>query len=124
MKKIDRFEAGDVVSVRFAGVLRHYGVVTLSGRVLSNSRERGRVIEQSFEEFACGRAIKRHRGSSDLHYFEVEARARRAQRMSSSVSQSNCIDYVRRVHRQRPTPWQVGSATLKTLSDMFGSRRR
>jgi len=117
------FEPGDIISVRFGGVLRHYGVVTLSGHVLSNSRKHGGVTEQSFAEFAAGRPVKRHRNKSDLHYLEIEARARRAQRMSYSVTGTNCIDYVRRSHRQRPTPWQYGSATLRTLRDMFGRGR-
>ena len=123
MRTRSDFEPGDVISVRFGGVLRHYGVVTLSGRVLSNSRERGRVIEQSIEDFALGRNIKRHRNKSGLHYLEIEARARRAQRMSYKVAESNCIDYVRRSHRMRPTAWQYGAATLRTLGDMFGRGR-
>ena len=123
MNTIRDFESGDIVSVRFGGVLRHYGVITLSGRVLSNSRQHGGVIEQSLSEFAAGRPVKRHPKKSNLHYLEIEARARRAQRMSYSVTGTNCIDYVRRTHRKRPTPWQYGSATLKTLSDMFGRGR-
>ena len=117
------FEPGDIVSVRFAGVLRHYGVITLNGRVLSNSRKHGGVVEQSLDAFADGRPLRRHRGKSDLHYLEIEARARQAKRMSYSVTGTNCIDYVRRAHRKRPTTWQYGSATLKTLGDMFGRGR-
>lgn len=120
MRTISRFDPGDIVSVRFGGVLRHYGIVTLSGRILSNSREGGGVIEQSLDEFATGRPIKRHRNKSGLHYLEIEARARQARRMSYSVTGTNCIDYVRRAHRQPATPWQVGRATLMTLGDMFG----
>ncbi len=123
MRRNSEIEPGDVISVRFGGVLRHYGVVTLSGRVLSNSREYGGVIEQSLEEFASGRPIKRHRNTSGLHYLEIEARARRAQRMSYSLTETNCIDYVRRSHRQRPTAWQYGRATLQTFGDMFGRGR-
>ena len=123
MRTYYELEPGDVISVRFSGVLRHYGIVTLSGRVLSNSREYGGVIEQSLDEFANGRSIKRHRNSSGLHYLEIEARARRARRMSYSVAESNCIDYVRRSHRQRPTSWQYGAATIRTLADMFGRGR-
>lgn len=124
MKTYHEFEPGDVVSVRFGGVLRHYGIVTLGGRVLSNSRKYDGVVEQSLTEFAAGRPIKRHRNKSELHYLEVEARARRARRMSYSVTGTNCIDYVRRAHRQRPTSWQYGRATLQAFSDMFGRGRR
>jgi len=124
MRSIQDYEPGDIISVRFIGVLRHYGVVTLSGRVLSNSREQGGVVEQSLEEFATGRTVKRHRNKSGMHYLEIETRARRAKRMSYSITGSNCIDYVRHSHRQRPTSWQYGRATLKTLGDMFGPRRR
>ena len=123
MRRFDAFDPGDVISVQFGGVLRHYGVVTLSGRVLSNSRVHGGVIEQSITEFAAGRTIKRHRRTSELHYLEIETRARRARRMSYRLTETNCIDYVRHSHRQRPTSWQYGAATLKTLSDMFGRGR-
>ena len=123
MNSIYDYESGDIVSVRFGGVLRHYGLVTMNGRVLSNSRKGGGVIEQSLEEFARGRRVKRHRNKSGMHYLEIEARARRTRSMSYSVTGTNCIDYVRRAHRKRPTPWQYGTATLKTIGDMFGRGR-
>lgn len=45
------FPAGTIVSVPYARVLRHYGVVTTRGTVISNSRKGGGVIEQSFAAF-------------------------------------------------------------------------
>jgi hypothetical protein len=43
----DLYAAGDVVSIRFGGVLRHYGVVTSRGTVICKSRLHGGVVEQS-----------------------------------------------------------------------------
>ena len=40
----DPFTAGDVVSIRFGGVLRHYGVITGRGTVICNSRLHGGVV--------------------------------------------------------------------------------
>lgn len=123
MNIFNEYAVGDVVSVRFAGVLRHYGVVTLGGRVISNSGRAGGVIEQSFAEFADGRPVKRHRNTSDRHGLEVDARARRALGADYDLTGSNCIDLTRWSHRRRPTPWQVGAATLAAVRDMLGRRR-
>ena len=41
------YRPGAVVSVRFGGVLRHYGVVTFDGRVVSNNGRYGGVVSQS-----------------------------------------------------------------------------
>lgn len=121
----DHFSAGEIVSVPFGGVLSHYGVVTVSGTVISNSRIGGGVIEQSLSEFSSGRRIRRHGRSSNLHPFEVEARARRALGSGYDLTGSNCIDFTRHAHRQARTPWQVGKATLMAFGDMItrGNRR-
>ncbi|MEO0882009.1 MAG: hypothetical protein AAFY34_04695 [Pseudomonadota bacterium] len=129
---MDRFDdrysdvaPGDVVSIPFGGVLRHYGVVTHRGTVITNSRRRGGVVEISLEEFEDGRQIKRHRNRHGLHPLHIEARARRSMGTAYRLAEYNCIDLTQHSHRARPTPWQYGSATLKTLSDMvFGSRAR
>lgn len=123
MNSLTEYAVGDVVSVRFAGVLRHYGVVTLGGRVISNSGKAGGVIEQSLAAFADGRPLKHHRNRSGRHGLEVDARARRALGATYDLTGSNCIDLTRWTHRRRPTPWQVGAATFEACRDMFGRRR-
>ncbi len=118
------YAPGDVVSVRFAGVLRHYGIVSASGTVISNSNHHGRVIEQSIDAFSNGKPIKTHRRPSDTHGFEVSARARRALGASYDLTGSNCIDLVQRSHGRRATPWQVGKATMMALGDMMSAKRK
>ncbi len=117
--------AGEIVSIPFGGVLRHYGVVTSRGTVISNSRAGGGVVEQSLTAFKNGKSIRRHGTSDHQHPLQIEARARRALGASYDLTGSNCIDFTRHTHRQSPTPWQVGRATLMAIGDMLsGSRRR
>lgn len=118
----DRFAPGDVISIRFAGVLRHYGVVTARGTVISNSRAHGGVVEQTLIEFEAGRRARRDRTETDPHPFEIEARARRALGAGYDLTGSNCIDFTRHTHRRRPTAWQLGSATFMAVRDMWRGR--
>lgn len=122
--ELDKLPAGEIVSVRFAGVLRHYGVVTSRGSVISNSREGGGVVEQSLSAFKAGRALRRHGRKSVDHPIEIEARARRKLGRSYDLTGSNCIDFTRHTHRQRPTPWQVGRAGLMAVGDMLSKKNR
>ena len=94
------YDSGDVVSIRFGGVLRHYGVVTSRGTVICNSRLHGRY--------------------SDLEGYHVELRARRHLGKEYDLFGSNCGHFVRHAHRRKPTPMQVATATVRTLGDMLG----
>lgn len=117
------FEPGDLISVRFAGVLRHYGVVTFGGRVVSNSQRHGGVVSQTLTEFAAGKTVQRHgRSESDLVYL-AHHRAHRHLGADYHLTGSNCIDYSRRAQGKSPTPWQVGRALLMALGDMRRPRR-
>lgn len=118
------FAPGDVISIPFGGVLRHYGVVTHRGTVITNSRLRGGVVEITLDEFEDGRSARRHRNNGPLHALEVEARARRALGSSYRLTEYNCIDLTQHSRKARPTPWQYGSAVLRTLGDMAGLTRR
>ncbi|MEM7662864.1 MAG: hypothetical protein AAF292_11500 [Pseudomonadota bacterium] len=127
MRKYDRsadFAPGDIVSIPFGGVLRHYGVVTHRGTVITNSRLRGGVVEVSLNEFEDGRRARRHRNKGQLHALEVEARARRALGSSYRLTEYNCIDLTQHSHKATPTPWQYGRATLRTVSDMLFGRQK
>ena len=124
MKSELDYRPGDVVSVRFAGVLRHYGVITPGGRVMSNCGREGGVVEQSLVDFARGRSVRHHGQFSDRDGVEVYARARRAFGSDYDLTGSNCIDFVRWSHRRRPTSWQVGRATLMAFGDMLNGRGR
>jgi hypothetical protein len=118
------FEAGDVVSVRFGVVLSHYGVVTSRGTIISNSRLHDGVIEQHPADFATGRQIRLHRRYSRLDGHLVEGRARRQLGRDYDLFGSNCGHLVRHAHRRKPTPMQIGAATVRALGDMLSSRRR
>ena len=119
------FSPGDTVSVRFGGVLRHYGVVTSRGTVISNSRKHGGVVEQPLHEFANGRSLLNHGRDSDHPSYVVEKRARRKLGRDYDLTGSNCIDLVHGSNRRGATPWQIGRATGMALSDMiFGPKRR
>ena len=119
------FSPGDTVSVRFGGVLRHYGVVTSRGTVISNSRRHGGVVEQPLDVFANGKSVLNHGPDSDHPAYVVEKRARRKLGHSYDLTSSNCIDFVNSANRRKATPWQVGRAAGQALGDMiFGSRRR
>jgi hypothetical protein len=84
------YDSGDVVSIRFGGVLRHYGVVTSRGTVICNSRLHGGVVEQSFEAFSAGRYVRLHGRYSDLDGYHVELRARRHLGKEYDLFGSNC----------------------------------
>ena len=121
----DRYDlpAGEIVSIPFGGVLRHYGVVTARGTVISNSRAAGGVVEQSLETFKAGRALKRH-GRRGANAYQVEARARHKLGRSYDLTGSNCIDFTQYTHKRRATPWAVGRATLMAFGDMLGGSKR
>ncbi len=121
----DRYDlpAGEIVSIPFGGVLRHYGVVTARGTVISNSRAAGGVVEQSLETFKAGRTLKRH-GRRGANAYQVEARARRKLGRSYDLTGSNCIDFTQYTHKRRATHWAVGRATLMAFGDMLGGSKR
>ena len=116
--------AGEIVSIPFGGIMRHYGVVTSRGTVISNSRAGGGVIEQSMTQFQNGQRLREHGASSREHAFQIEARARRKLGRSYDLTGSNCIDFTRHTHKQSVTPWQVGRATLMALGDMLSGPKR
>ena len=120
----DRYDlpAGEIVSIPFGGVFRHYGVVTSRGTVISNSRAGGGVIEQSLAEFRNGNRLRQHGGADTQQAYKIEARARRKLGRSYDLTGSNCIDLPRHTHPRPPTPWQVGRATLMAVEDMFRQR--
>ncbi|MEM1106052.1 MAG: hypothetical protein AAGH87_06655 [Pseudomonadota bacterium] len=122
MKSEPPYAAGDVVSVRFAGVLRHYGVVTFGGRILSNNGMRGGVISQSLEDFADGRPVRWHGAGGNASDYLSHDRAQRHLGRQYTLTGQNCIDYTRNVRGQRPTPWQLLRAGAMAIGDM-GRRR-
>ena len=118
------FEPGDVVAIPFGIGLSHYGIVTASGTVISNSRKHGGVVEQTFHDFSNGKRVRLCERTDALSGNAAVTRARRAKGRSYSLHESNCAHFTRWSHRQKPTSIQVASATARTLADMEFGRKR
>ncbi|MEM0985381.1 MAG: hypothetical protein AAGJ32_03965 [Pseudomonadota bacterium] len=115
---------GDVVSIPLGIGLRHYGVVTLAGTVISRSSRHGGVVEQSLEAFADGRHVKRHRPKAGTNPFVTDARARRRVGADYSLTEANCVHHMRWVQGRAPTVIQRTLATVQVIGDMLGPTRR
>lgn len=113
---------GDVVSVRFGGVLRHYGVVTWGGRVVSNNGRYGGVVTQSLAAFARGREVTNHGPDSGEDFLAAE-RVRRRIGHDYHLTGSNCVHFVRHAHGRKPTVTQVARGTFEAFRDMLGPKR-
>ena len=120
----DDFAPGDMIAVRFAGVLFHYGIVTQRGTVISNSNRYGGVVEQTLAEFADGRPVRRCARRDGLDAIAVESRARRALGAPYSLTHSNCSHFTRWTYRRRPTFIQAASATFEAVKDLTRGPRR
>ncbi len=75
-----RYPPGTVVAARFP-FFRHFGIASdrfISGEqaVLSCSRRRGSMVEESFSEFAGGMPVESCGYWGSLHWVQVLARAR------------------------------------------------
>lgn len=117
-------QPGDLVSVRFGAVLRHYGVVTFGGQIVSNNGAYGGVVSQSYDEFSKGREVTIHPRNSDTCEYAAHHRAHKRLGHDYDLAGSNCIDFVRHARGEGPSVTQYARATLKTLGDMFGPKRR
>ena len=117
-------QPGDVVSVRFGGLLRHYGVVTFGGRILSNSGPDGGVVSQSLSEFAEGREIRIDRRRHPDEGYYAHTRAHRRLGSDYSLTGSNCVHFVRHAQGRSPTATQYVHGALMTVGDMLRPGRR
>jgi hypothetical protein len=119
MITIEDFRPGDVVSVRFGGVMRHYGIVTYGGRVISNSRRYNGVTSQTLDEFAEGRRVQHHGWSEGSDYLALE-RAHRRLGGDYHLTGSNCVHFVRNARSRKPTVTQIARGTFEAFRDMLG----
>ncbi|WP_084395961.1 C40 family peptidase [Henriciella aquimarina] len=117
------YRPGDRVSVRFGGVLRHYGIVSWGGRVISNNGRYGGVVSQSLSDFARGREITNH-GPEAGHDYLGPSRATRRLGHDYHLTGSNCVHFVRHAQGRKPTATQVARGTFEAFRDMLGGRRR
>lgn len=122
--KYSQFQAGDHIAIPFGVGFWHYGIVTAQGTVISNSRKHGGVVEQSLSEFSNGKRIRLCESVDGLDGHIAVQRARRQLGAGYKLGQANCIDLMQYSYRRRPTPWQVASATVMSVRDMFRKSRR
>ncbi len=112
MHDLSDYSQGDIVSIPYGGVLRHYGTVTARGTVISNSRRHGGIVEQDFATFANGKHVRRHTSRSDLHPFQIEARARRTLGADYHLFRSNCTHHVRHSQGREPSVLQKSAIAV------------
>ncbi|MGJ8564413.1 MAG: hypothetical protein ACSHXY_12785 [Alphaproteobacteria bacterium] len=89
------FDAGDIVRVRVNGFIEHEGIMTETGRIISNSRRRGRVVEETASEFAGGRKIEHVGRLSGLSGARTLANARLRLGRPYDAFNYNCQHFVR-----------------------------
>ena len=124
MNRDHDFRPGDVVSVRFGGVLRHYGVVSWGGRVVSNNGRYGGVVTQSLAAFARGRVVTNHGPGESGGAFLAAERAGRRIGHDYDLTGSNCVHFIRHAHGRKPTVTQVARGTFEAFRDMLGPKKR
>ena len=111
---------GDVLAVRVHGVISHEGIVTETGRVISNSRRRGGVFEESVRDFSNGGKLVNKGGLSNLSRESVLARARSQIGRRYHALDYNCEHFVRDCYGLRPHSPQkklaIGAALVAALA--------
>lgn len=92
---------GSIVSVRTDPFVRHYGILTDEGTVVSASKKHKEVVEQPLEDFAYGSRGKSFRVDgypSELPAKEVIEYARSKLGEPYHLTQSNCEHLVHAAH--------------------------
>lgn len=117
------YQPGDVLRVRVSGFVEHEGIITETGRVISNSRRRGGVYEESVRDFSGGRQILNVGRLSNLAPETVIARARERLGRRYQVYQYNCQHFVRDCYGLRTESPQkklaIGAAAIALLVAIF-----
>jgi len=102
----NRFFPGDVLRVRVYGGVLHEGIYTDHGTVISSSRRRGGVFEETISAFSSGRPITNLGPLSDLSRHRALARARIACGKNYHVLNDNCQHFVRYCYGLKPRSHQ------------------
>lgn len=117
------YQPGDVVRVRVNGFIEHEGIMTETGRVISNSRRRGGVFEESVRDFADGRQVDHIGRLSNLSTDTVLARARAQIGRPYQAYHYNCQHFVRNCYGLRTGSPQkklaLGAAAVALLVAIF-----
>ena len=111
------FRVGDVISIDVWGVVQHVGIVSDVGTVISNSMRHNGVVEQSFEEFSGGKAVRYVGYPGALSPQEVVFRARSRLGESWALLGWNCEHFAHWAHGLEPkSPQAVGAITATALA--------
>jgi cell wall-associated NlpC family hydrolase len=117
------YRPGDVVRVTVKGGILHEGIMTEHGRVISNSRRRGGVFEESTRDFSGGRKIRNIGPLSKMNPENVLARARARIGTPYNASSFNCQHFVRECYGLgRSSPQKkilVGAGVLAAIAAIF-----
>ena len=107
---------GDVVAAS-RGIFDHVGIVTDAGTVISNSGRRGRVVEETLNQFAAGSSIRRVGYLGALPPHVVVARARSQLGRRYNLLASNCEHLVHYAHGlPRRSPQLVAAGVAAGLA--------
>ena len=117
------YQPGDVVCVRVNGFIQHEGIMTETGRVISNSRRLGCVCEESTRAFAGGRKIELVGRLSNMSPERVLSNARARIGRAYSAYNYNCQHFVRDCYglglRSPQKKLALGAAALAALIAIF-----
>jgi hypothetical protein len=113
------FPPGTVVAISL-GVAEHVGVATEKDTVISNSRRRGRVLEETYEEFSGGRPVYAKGYPGDLPPEKVLRRARGIMGERWNLFTNNCEHVVNKAHGLSPRSPQVRFAAVATAAVVLG----
>jgi len=114
------YRPGDVVRVRVKGIIQHEGIMTEHGRVISNSRRRGGVFEESTRDFAGNGKIEHVGVLSARPASHVIAHARSRIGCGYDAYSYNCQHFVRECYGlQQSSPQKklaIGAGILAALA--------
>lgn len=114
---------GDVLCVTVYGGVRHEGIVTDTGTVISNSRRNGGVAEESVRDFAGLNKITNLGRLSTLDPFAAIYRARERLGRQYQPVRYNCQHFVRDCYQIKPKSAQrdlaVGALGILALLAIF-----
>lgn len=99
-------QPGHVWSV-WKGIVRHVGIETLAGTIISASPKFGGVAEISKHEFADNQSPKHKGFPGSLSAWQVDARARGLVGQAYSVWKNNCEHFVNEAHGLNRTSPQL-----------------